>query len=123
MLAGWTAFVWVTRIVNVFGDDEQSAGVVVRELIAPLIFLVVAAWVAWVALARRERLPQAISVLGAWTLIAWLVSLPGIAFGGHGAAFVIVHSGLAVVSVGLCVLANESGAKASRSSAPAAADG
>ena len=50
--AGWTLFVWVTRIWNILGDDERTAGFkVVHSVIALIsVGLAVAALVA----VRRE---------------------------------------------------------------------
>jgi hypothetical protein len=120
-LAAWTAFVWTTRIVNVALDDDLSVLGAVAELIVPVGMTALAAHLAWVALARRDRLAVVVGRLAAFTVIVWLVSVLSILLGGHGAAFVVVHTGLAVLSVALAVLAVESAAAVARDSGPAPA--
>ena len=49
------------------------------------------------------RLPWAVPALAVATLVVWAVRVPLLLGNGHGAAFVVVHVVLAVVSAALAV--------------------
>lgn len=55
----WTVYVWVTRIINILGDDEHSGGFkFVHSLLALVsIAFAVACWV--VVMRNRRRLGRA----------------------------------------------------------------
>ena len=53
IFAAWTLFVWVTRIRNILGDDETSAGFKWVHSILALVSVVLA--VAALLAVRRER--------------------------------------------------------------------
>ena len=53
IFAAWTLFVWVTRIRNILGDDETSAGFKIVHAILALVSVVLA--VAALLAVRRER--------------------------------------------------------------------
>lgn len=105
----WTLFVWATRIDNVLGqDDLTSAGRAARLALA-LSFTalgVALLVVAWRARGRElsgvERLIVAVAAL--WTIGVWVVRGIGIAVGDHEAAFIAVHTVLAVVSIALAAV-------------------
>jgi hypothetical protein len=117
----WTIFVWgVVRVRNILGDDELSSS----DRVVPLL-LSASLWVPAlvlgvvlvVALVRRRPLPSAarigVAALGVWTVLIWLVRAYDIALVGedgqsHEVPFIVVHLVLAVVSVGLAVLAARS---------------
>jgi hypothetical protein len=84
--AGWTILVWIGRIG--LGGDPLLAG--------PFVLL------AGIALWRRGRWVYALAV---WTAVVWLIRTPVILGHDHPVAFKVVHSVLAVVSVGLAALA------------------
>ena len=92
-LALWTLFVWGVRIRNADGDFGPT--------LLSLSFVAFAV-VVLVQRIRRRPLRLAVLALSAWTAAVWLVRVADIvAFSDHGAGFVIVHTALAVVSVGL----------------------
>jgi hypothetical protein len=104
-LGVWTLLVWTTRIGNIWGDDDLTDGEKWGRTGLALSFT---ALVLLVGLAVYRRLPWrglAVKALAGWTIGVWLTRSFGIATGDHDAAFVIVHLVLAVVSIGLSVLA------------------
>ena len=122
VLAGWTLFVWATRIRNIVGDDALSRGERAGHLALALSFTVLALVVGVVAWRRLPRLWEAVVTLGAWTLGVWVVRSIGIATDHHSAGFVAVHLVLAAGSIALCAHTIRAGLRArSGSPAPAAA--
>ena len=113
----WTVFVWgLVRVRNILGDDEISTAtrnwslLLSATLWLPAVVLLVALGLAVV---RRRPLPGAarlgVALLGVWTTLVWLVRGADIALTSEeGAAFIAVHLVLAIVSVGLAVLAARS---------------
>ena len=113
----WTVFVWgVVRVRNILGDDTISDTsrtwllLLAASLWLPAIVLLV---VLGRSLLTHRELPAparvGVAVLGVWTTSVWLVRGADIALtSDEGAAFVAVHLVLAVVSVGLAVLAARS---------------
>jgi hypothetical protein len=109
----WTGFVWIGRIRNALTD----VGLVGSEKVAPIVlaasFLVPAALlaVAWVRSLRSRRSLERwagvlLVVLAVWTTGLWVVRAVDIAaFGEWSIGFVVVHTVLAVVSIGLAVWA------------------
>jgi len=85
-LLGWTVFVWIGRIRN--GGS----------LLLALSFLVLAGLALW-------RVRPFLTLSAAWTVGVWVVRTPYILVHDHPADFKIVHTVLAVVSVGLAVTA------------------
>lgn len=105
-LAGWTAFVWGTRVRNIARDGGGSL-----SLLVALGLVALAALVA-VALVRDGTPRWAVPALAVATVAAWAVRVPVILLDDHGAAFKVVHTLLAVVSVALAVAAlRRSGAR------------
>jgi hypothetical protein len=89
----WTLFVWLTRVRNVVRDDGVGLGVVVPlGLVALAVYALVDR--------RRGTVPLATA-----TVLVWLVRLPFVFAHDHSAAFELVHTALAAVSVGLSVAA------------------
>ena len=103
--AGWTAFVWLTRVSNAVQDDDLSVAGTVGALVLAVSFLTLAALVAFAALRRRELLFRSVLGLTGWTVAVWAVRIVDIVGGDHGAGFVVVHLLLGVVSVVVCVVA------------------
>jgi hypothetical protein len=92
VLVAWTVFVWAGRIRN--GGSVLLAA----------SFLVLAAVVVASMWKRRWR-PYAVGTLAIWTIVVWAVRTPMILVHDHPAGFKIVHTVLAVVSIGLAVWA------------------
>ncbi len=100
----WTLFVWTTRIGNILGDDDLSSGDRSVRLATAIVFTALALAVAWFWIRRGPPLALAVGVLGAFTVVVWLVRGTTIVFGDRGAGFKVVHSVLALVSIGLAAL-------------------
>lgn len=110
----WTIFVWgIVRVRNILGDDAMTSSEQTRSLLLSASLWIPAAVllvVTVVAVLRHKALPSAarigVALLGVWTVLVWMVRAYGIALAGdHAAAFIAVHLVLAVISVGLAVLA------------------
>jgi hypothetical protein len=105
-LVVWTFFVWTTRIGNIWGDDDlDTAGKVGRTALA-LSFTVLAAVVLlalWRGTGAQSRM--AVLALAGWTAAVWAVRDTSILIGDHDTAFKVVHTVLAVVSIGLAAWA------------------
>ena len=105
LLAGWTLFVWLTRVRNVVGDDDLGTGERLAGLALSASSLALAVVVLVALVARPAWLGPAVRTLAAWTVVVWIVRGASIALGDHPAGFVVVHLALGVVSVGLAVAA------------------
>jgi hypothetical protein len=92
VLAVWTVLIWAGRIRN--GGS----------LLLAASFLVLAALVL-VSLRRRAWRLYAVTALVVWTIAVWAVRTPMILARDHSAGFKVVHTVLAVVSIGLAVWA------------------
>lgn len=98
-LAGWTVFVWGTRIRNIARDGGSALSLAVASALVVLAVLVA------VSLLRDGTPRSAVPALAAATVIAWAVRTPQILLGDHGTAFRVVHTVLALVSIALAVAA------------------
>jgi len=101
--------VWATRIDNVLGQDDLTPAGRAARLALALSFTILGVAllvVAWRARGRElsgaERLLIAVTTL--WTIGVWVVRGIGIAVGDHEAAFIAVHTVLAVVSIALAAV-------------------
>jgi hypothetical protein len=103
-LAGWTLFVWLTRVRNVVGDDDLGTAVRLGGLALAGSFVVLAALVLAGLREPAARLRRRVGLLAGWTTAVWLVRGVAIATGGHAAGFVAVHLVLAVVSIALAAV-------------------
>jgi hypothetical protein len=105
-LVGWTFFVWTTRIANIWRDDALDTGEKVGRTGLALSFTLLAIAV---VVTLWRRLPQASLVavggLAAWSVAVWVVRDVRILFADHEVGFKVVHTVLAVVSIGLAALA------------------
>lgn len=102
-LLAWTVLVWGSRIRNVLADDDlDGTGQAVRIVMA-VVFLALAAAVAvrW----RQADRDRWLGALVVWTTGVWLVQGVGMLLDDHGVGFKVIHTILAVVSIGLAVLA------------------
>lgn len=113
-LAAFSLLVWTTRIRNIWTDDSLSTAGQVGRTALSLTFtaFAVAVLVVWARGRSIGRIPGAASLLvrlfAAWTIGVWAVRAVQIATAGHGAAFVAVHTALAVASTALAVWAARS---------------
>lgn len=124
-LAGWTLFLWVTRIRNIAGDAELAGFAKVWRLGVSLGFVIGAlALVTLLVRARRSAggwsgsglltrpglvamVASALAVVGsAW----WIVRGGGILLGDHETAFKVVHTvlGLGTIALSGLVLSSTS---------------
>jgi hypothetical protein len=109
LFLAWTAFVWLGRVRNAFGDPALSAQERTGPLLLAASFVLptLAVLVALSGSVRGRRLldPWAsilLRVLAGWTTVLWVVRAADIVFAGdHEVGFVVVHVVLAVVSIGL----------------------
>jgi hypothetical protein len=104
VLAGWTLFVWATRIRNAAADDDLSAGHKAWAITVAAAFTL-GGLAVLVAAIRRDRLVAAVRALGAVAVVYWPIRIVQIALADHSATFVAVHAVLGVVSVGLALWA------------------
>lgn len=102
-LCGWTVFLWITRIKNALGDDDMSAGGKTIAVITSLAFVGAAGALAF---AHVRSLPGARRGAAAFALVSivyWLIRATTIVVRDHPAGFTVVHTVLALVTVGLGV--------------------
>ena len=104
-LAGWSIFVWTTRIRNIWSDDELSSGEQWGRTALALSFTVLALAVGYAVLRGATWRRPVVLLLAAWTVAVWVVRSIGIATADHDGAFIAVHVVLAVISVVLAALA------------------
>lgn len=110
-LSAFTLLVWTTRIRNIWTDDSLStAGQVARTALSlSFTAFAVATLVLWWRARTSSDLPSSASIVvrafAAWTIGVWAVRAVQIASADHGAAFVAVHTALAVASTVLAVWA------------------
>lgn len=102
--AGWTVFMWGTRIRNAFENDDLSGSEKALAVGVALAFTLGALAVGCAVL-RRRGADLAVKVLAAVTVVYWPVRVVQIVLADHGAAFTLVHAVLGVVSVALAVWA------------------
>jgi hypothetical protein len=106
VLAGWTLFVWTTRIGNIWGDDAATTSSKVGSTALALSFTVLALVVVFTAWRRAwAALRLAVVALAVWTTAVWIVRSLTILAGDRATGFKIVHGVLAVVSIALAVWA------------------
>lgn len=109
LLAGWTAYVWVTRIANALGDAALDGVGKAVSLVLSLSMLALAAGSAYVLVAARQR-PwsttevRAVQVFVAWTVAVWAVRVPQILLADHDLAFSAVHTALGLISIVLALV-------------------
>jgi hypothetical protein len=109
--AAWSGYVWVTRISNAWGPSstESTSAKVVSTVSAGLLLVGVVAALAILVRARTRAFAATevlvLRVFVGLTIAVWAVRVPQILLDGeHNAAFKVVHTALAVISVGLGVL-------------------
>jgi hypothetical protein len=104
VLAAWSLFLWATRIRNALGDDDLS-GAETAWAVGVAVAFTLGALALLLAAVRRPALVPTVRVVAGVTAVYWPVRVVLIAFGGHDAAFVAVHTVLGIVSVALAVWA------------------
>lgn len=106
-LVGWTLFVWVNRIRNIWADDTLTTSGQVGRTVLVASFVLPALVIGATLLRRRwgRWFPWFVRAFAAWTAGVWVVRMVGIALHGHDAGFVVVHLVLAAVSSVLAVAA------------------
>ena len=105
VLVGWTLFLWVSRLRNVFADDELSAAGVAWRVVVVVVFVAFAGVVIASLRTGRPPLRAAVQALALWTILFWLVRGTAILLDDHEASFKAIHSALMVVSIGAAVWA------------------
>ena len=114
VFVAWTAYVWVSRIVNALGSDTESTGGKIFSVILSLVLLALTAGVVTV-MVRSWNAPltvggaKVLAAAAGVTIVVWLIRVPQILMTDHGpevngTAFNIVHTLLGVVSVVLAAL-------------------
>lgn len=122
VLSVWTVVVWTTRIRNIWTDESLSTAAQVGRTALAVVFTVFAAVTigAWIK-GRRDGgsvIPCTrlwIRAFAVWTVGVWAVRAVQIGLADHGTAFKVVHTVLAVVSVGLALWADREANVAPRS--------
>ena len=109
--AAWSAYVWVTRISNAWAatSEETTSAKVISTVSAGVLLVGVVAAIAILVRARTRAFAAAevlvLRVFVGLTVVVWAVRVPQILLDAeHNAAFKVVHTALAVISVGLGVL-------------------
>jgi hypothetical protein len=98
----WTLFVWATRIGTAAADEAWDRVAMAVGFTVLGVGLLAIAWRARDrALAAGEE--RFLQVAVGFTVVVWLIRGVQIALGDHGAAFVVVHVVLGVVSIALGV--------------------
>lgn len=102
----WTFVIWVSRLRNIWQDDElDTAGQFGRSALAMtfVVGAVVLAFAAWRA--TPAALVRTVVVVAVWTIGVWVVRSARIFVGDWSVAFKVVHTVLAVVSIALAAAA------------------
>ena len=102
VLAAWTAYVWITRIANAWGDPAMSTAGKWVTTVASAALVALAAAALWsVFTARAVRLVQAFLLV---TVAVWVIRVPQILLDDHDIPFKVVHAVLGVISVALAAV-------------------
>ena len=107
-LLGWTAFVWLSRIRNVVGNDDLSPSGEALRLVAAATFLALAGLGLWAWMRRGvepARATLALWLLCGWTIGYWAIRGIGIIIDDHSLGFTVVHTVLMTISIGLAIWA------------------
>ncbi len=118
-LAGWTLFVWGTRISNALGDAELSSGGKAFS-IGLSVALIALAVAAVFARFRHHLMAARLATIFAWASVGvWMIRLPMIVLADHSVGFKVVHAVLGLVAIGLAAIVLWASRVASESSDPA----
>lgn len=106
ILSAWTLVVWIPRLRNIWtADDLSVAGQTVRTLwsVVFVVFAVGLVWFDWRRPGSAWRAPW-LAAFVIWAVGFWAVRGVQIALADHELGFIVVHTVLAVVSIGLAVI-------------------
>ncbi len=115
VVVGWTLFSWSTRLRNIVGDDSLTGGPRGFALLVAAVFLIGAIALPLVARFRPARLSTYASVAGGVTAAWWAMRLVTNLLGDGSVGFKVVHTVLAVTSIGLGLLVMRRMADATKS--------
>jgi hypothetical protein len=110
LFAGWSGYVWVTRIANAWAadSDESTAAKVISTVTAVALLAGAVAAIAILVRARARAFDAAevmvLRLFAGATVAVWAVRVPLILLAEHGVAFKVVHTVLALASVVLAVV-------------------
>lgn len=109
-LVAWTLFVWLSRIRNVWTNDDLSQGAQVLRTVVAVVFVALGVAMAQRLWARMESElttndRRFLTVFVVWTIGFWLVRGVGIIVDDHTASFTAVHTVLMAISIGFALLA------------------
>jgi hypothetical protein len=105
LLVVWTVLVWTARIGNIWRDDDLSTSDKVGRTLLALSFTVLAGAVVAMWRGNGKLFSRAVLALAGWTVLVWAVRDTKIVLGDHDVGFKLVHTVLALVSIGLAVWA------------------
>lgn len=100
-LVVWTLFVWLSRVRNVVGNDELDGAGIAWRIGAVVAFCGLAAVVVVAMKTGRPPLRTSVFALAGWTTAFWLIRGIGIVLDDHETGFIVVHTVLMIVSIGL----------------------
>jgi len=110
LFALWTAYVWVTRIVNAWTVSAEAVSSKVISTAVSVVMVAGAVALLAVLVRARSRVLDAtemriLQAMGVATLVVWAVRVPQILLDtGQGGPFKVVHVTLALISLGLAGL-------------------
>ena len=99
VLGGWTAYVWITRIVNAWGDAAMSTSGKWITTAASVALVALAGAATWAVFAGRAV--RLIPIFLVVTVAVWAIRVPQILLDDHDVPFKVVHLTLGVISVAL----------------------
>lgn len=103
VLSGWTLFVWGGRLRNLAADETLSSWALAWRAGLSATFVGLALGLLIAVFVRPHATKPTALVLAAVGIAVWAVRGIDIALGDHSAAFIAVHTVLAIVTIGLGV--------------------
>jgi hypothetical protein len=108
VFVAWTAYIWVSRIVNAWGSSTESTGGKVFSTVLSGVLLALALG-GVVVLVRTWKAPLGVGaarfleVFCGVTVVVWVVRAGQIAFSDREIGFKVVHVVLGLISIALAV--------------------
>jgi hypothetical protein len=108
VFVAWTAYIWVSRIVNAWGSSTESTGAKVFSTVLSGVLLALALG-GVVVLVRTWKAPLGVraarflEVFCGVTVVVWVVRAGQIAFSDREIGFKVVHVVLGLISIALAV--------------------